>query len=717
MEPLRPEDPRQIGVYALLARIGVGGMGQVFLGRSPGGRAVAVKLIHAGLAQDPEFRARFRREITAARAVTGAFTASVIDADPDAPWPWLVTAFLPGMPLDEAVSRYGPLPVPAGYALGAGLAEALVSIHRAGVVHRDLKPANIMLTPDGPRVIDFGIARAADTGTITQTGMTVGSPAYMAPEQATTGDTGPPGDVFSLGAVLAYLLTGTAPFGQGSVPQLIYRIVHEPPQLAGVPDPDLRALLAGCLDKDPARRPTAALLLDRLTSGRPVPQGIGWLPPHVASAIAQRAALPLPQAAPPTVPASAPARRGPTRRGVLTGGAATAAVLGVAAIAAFRYANRPPPLALWTFEVPDYLSAGPLMAGGNVLAVGDQTIALDPRTGKVRWRSDIKLGRTAQPVAMDGRCFVYDGSGLNGIDAATGRHLWNEQIKTFAFEETPAAANGVVCMSASISVGGNVLLALDAATGARRWQYEAENTLETNAAASGGLFYIGSGDKLLYAIDAATGSLRWQAPTDERVASTPVVAGGLVIITTQGYEVLAFDAATGKARWKSPSLSKAANEGAMPVVAGSTVYVGAGDGTLHALDAGNGRERWRLAAEATNGSGSDPGYLTPIVAGGVAVLFDGNRTLYALDPANGNVRWRHDIVGHSGERPVAMGGVVYFAGVEGVVGLDLPTGRVRYRLDRSDLPSKLSVSASGLVAADGILYCAIGSSTVYAIRP
>ena len=226
MEPLRPQDPRQIGSYLLLARIGSGGMGEVFLARSPGGRAVAVKVIHAMLANDPEFRARFAREVAAARAVTGAFTAPVIDADPDAVRPWLATAFLPGMSLEEAVNGYGPWPPPAVYLLGVSLAEALGAIHRAGVVHRDLKPSNILLTPEGPRVIDFGIARAADAGTITHTGAAVGSPSYMAPEQATGGDTGPPGDVFSLGAVLTYAATGTAPFGGGSIPQLVYRIVH-----------------------------------------------------------------------------------------------------------------------------------------------------------------------------------------------------------------------------------------------------------------------------------------------------------------------------------------------------------------------------------------------------------------------------------------------------------------------------------------------------------
>ncbi|MBC6457335.1 serine/threonine-protein kinase [Actinomadura sp. HBU206391] len=353
MEPLRPHDPRQIGSHLLLARIGDGGMGEVFLGRSPGGRTVAVKVIHAALAGDPDFRARFRREVTAAGAVTGAFTAPVIDADPEAPLPWLVTTFLPGMSLEEAVTVYGPLPITATLVLGASLAEALISIHQAGVVHRDLKPSNIMLTPDGARVIDFGIARAADSATITQTGVAVGSPRFMAPEQATTGGTGPSGNVFSLGAVLTYAATGSPPFGDGSIPELIYRIAHQQPDLGAVSDPSLRTLIAECLEKDPDRRPPASLLVDRLLhpGGRPagpypnpqpappavphqvsqpglyqgqqtVPQGLAWLPPPIASTIALLATHPLPQSAPGAPAPASPGRppRRPDRRGGHGGG-------------------------------------------------------------------------------------------------------------------------------------------------------------------------------------------------------------------------------------------------------------------------------------------------------------------------------------------------------------------------------------------------------------
>src|SRR5690606_28925205 len=282
MSVSRPGDPRQVGPYRIVGRLGAGGMCQVLLGRSPSGRMVAVKVIHPAMAEDGDFRARFRREITAARAVGGVYTAPVVDADPDASPPWLATTFLRGMSLQDAVAAHGPLPPPAVRALGAALAEALRSVHGAGIVHRDLKPSNVMLTPEGPRVIDFGIARPSEATTLTRTGATLGTPAYMSPEQASGQPAGPPSDVFSLRAVLTYAATGVGPFGQGAVHELVYRVIHLPPYLDGVPDPGLRALIAACMEKDPARRPTPERLLEHLSAEpAPAPQGTHWLPPPV----------------------------------------------------------------------------------------------------------------------------------------------------------------------------------------------------------------------------------------------------------------------------------------------------------------------------------------------------------------------------------------------------------------------------------------------------
>jgi serine/threonine protein kinase len=291
MRELQPEDPQLIGPYRLRGRLGAGGMGRVYLGLSPGGRAVAVKVIRADLAQDAEFRARFRREVGVARRVSGLFTAPVIDADVESPVPWLATAYVRGPSLADAVSEHGPLPAASVLVLARGLAEGLSAIHAAGVVHRDLKPANVLLAEDGPRLIDFGISRAVEASALTHTGLVVGSPGFMSPEQAEGREVGPPSDVFSLGAVLAFAATGQGPFGSGSTPALVYRVVYSAPQLHLVPA-EVRPLVDRCLAKDPARRPTA----DDLLSGAAQPAA-GWLPEPVTRALT---------AASPTTTAAAP---------------------------------------------------------------------------------------------------------------------------------------------------------------------------------------------------------------------------------------------------------------------------------------------------------------------------------------------------------------------------------------------------------------------------
>jgi DNA-binding beta-propeller fold protein YncE len=280
-EELQPGDPERIGPYRVISRLGRGGMGRVFLGRSAGGRPVAVKVIRADLAADREFRARFRREVDAARKVSGLYTAPLVDADLDGPTPWLATAYVPGPSLADAVAAHGPLPPASVLMLAAGLAESLTAIHAAGVVHRDLKPANVLLADDGPRVIDFGISRAAEASSLTLAGLVVGSPGFMSPEQAEGGEVGPPSDVFSLGAVLMFAATGHGPFGAGSTAALVYRVVHGTPALDDV-SAELRALVERCLAKEPSQRPTARDLLAELGE-TDVPAG--WLPTSAISGI------------------------------------------------------------------------------------------------------------------------------------------------------------------------------------------------------------------------------------------------------------------------------------------------------------------------------------------------------------------------------------------------------------------------------------------------
>ncbi|MFJ6617657.1 serine/threonine-protein kinase [Kitasatospora sp. NPDC091335] len=291
MEALGDGDPRQVGEYRLLRRLGAGGMGRVYLGRTAGGRTVAVKLVHEQYAADREFRIRFRNEVAAARRVGGRWTAPVLDADTEGAQPWVATGYVAGPSLAIAVREFGPLPVAAVRSLGVGLAEALHAMHAQGLVHRDVKPSNVLLALDGPRLIDFGITRALDTTTaLTRSGFVAGSPGYLSPEQAGGRGTGPASDVFSLGAVLAHAATGTAPFGSGvSAAVLLYRALHEEPEL-DIPDRELHALVTDCLAKDPDRRPTPAQLRERLTTTDPAAgerlERRGWLPPAIAAALA-----------------------------------------------------------------------------------------------------------------------------------------------------------------------------------------------------------------------------------------------------------------------------------------------------------------------------------------------------------------------------------------------------------------------------------------------
>lgn len=293
MEKLAPGDPLRMGPYRLVARLGAGGMGQVFLGRTAGGRTVAVKTVRSEYAADPEFRQRFRQEVAAARLVGGRWTAPVLDADTEGGQPWVATGYVAGPSLSAAVRRFGPLPSDAVRVLGAGLAEALAAVHELGLVHRDVKPSNVLLALDGPRLIDFGIARALDaTSVLTRSGYVVGSPGFMSPEQARGDATGPAGDVFALGAVMAFAATGTAPFGEkDSAAVLLYRIVHEEPELGGITG-ELRDLVRGCLEKDPGRRPTPGQLRDRLerigAEGTRLGER-GWLPRNVSDAVARAA--------------------------------------------------------------------------------------------------------------------------------------------------------------------------------------------------------------------------------------------------------------------------------------------------------------------------------------------------------------------------------------------------------------------------------------------
>ncbi len=286
MKALAADDPRVIGEYRLQSMLGQGGMGRVYLGLSPAGRAVAIKVVHPDLARDSEFLRRFQQEVAAARAVSGIYTAPVVASGLDEIPPWLATAFVPGPSLDQVVTEHGPLPEPALWPLLAGLVEALQAIHACGVVHRDLKPANVLLAADGPRVIDFGISRAADGTALTAAGVVFGTPGYMSPEQAEGTPAGPASDMFALGCVMAYAAGGAGPFGTGTAAAVLYRVVHAEAALNGMP-PRLSEIVSGCLAKDPAARPTPRAL-SALLAGRDLgtgPSAVAFWPRSVGSLI------------------------------------------------------------------------------------------------------------------------------------------------------------------------------------------------------------------------------------------------------------------------------------------------------------------------------------------------------------------------------------------------------------------------------------------------
>jgi outer membrane protein assembly factor BamB len=741
VEALRPGDPVRIGGYLLQARLGSGGMGQVFFARSPGGMPVALKVVHPHFAGDRGFRGRFRREVEAARSVSGAFTAPVIDADPDVRLPWLATAFLPGLSLQDAVLAHGAFPAPAACALGAGLAEALDSIHRAGVVHRDLKPSNVMLGPDGPRVIDFGIAYAAEATVVTQAGHAIGSPGFLSPEQARGDDTGPASDVFSFGAVLCYAATADGPFGRATVPVLLYRVVHEPPRLDHVADAGLRVLIAACLDKDPRRRPAADELLRRLAERTPrtdVLQGTAWLPAPVAADIVRRAHQPPPVPAPGWgAPRQDETRQDETRQdetrqdaGQRDAGQRDAVARGPDGTDGSARLDRRRLLILGG-------SGAALAAGGVAAAIAAMSGGTDGKTGgrqggsasasagtrpaaapaspppthdgKVRWTHKTGAYLVSDPAVAGGIVYVGGAKGnLLALDVRTGKPRWRHRVAPAGVDVSaaPAVAGGVVYMS---SLDGG-LYALDARTGRAKWRYGAGEQVAAAAVVGGGTVYvvsqignIASGFKggYLTALHAASGAVRWRRRTKDAINSEPVLAGGVLYVPDDS--LYAFDAATGRVKWiyKNKDVHR-------PAVAGGVVYCGNFQGEeIHAIDAATGRRKWKYA---TGG----PVTARPLVAGGTVYAGNWDGDMYALDAATGTMKWQLQTNGQiqsnaalAGRDLVCFGSGVFSAG--DVYAVSAATGRPVWRHHTSK-----GIESSPAVAA-GVVYIACKNGVVYAL--
>ncbi|WP_327729831.1 PQQ-binding-like beta-propeller repeat protein [Streptomyces sp. NBC_00487] len=626
-EALEAGDPEQVGRYRIVARLGAGGMGRVYLGRSPGGRFVAVKVVRPELAEDGGFRRRFAREVAAARRVNGAFTAGVVDADPDGSPAWLATVYVPGVPLGDAVAAHGPWPQAAVFALGAGLAEALEAIHAADVVHRDLKPSNILLAADGPRVIDFGISVAGEASALTRTGTVVGTPGFMSPEQLTGKPVGPASDVFSLGAVLAFTATGAGPFGTGSGHALSFRVVYEEPDLHRLP-PGLRTLVGRCLAKEPGQRPTVTTLLHRLadtSGGRPAVTRTatepGWLPEPVATTLHSRtAAAPPPPAPPPVSPETS--EPSPTAPVPAQPGAAPPERPAPARSGEQRDVDLPPTAA----RLPSW---PPANAGARL-------------AGITRRRTLLGLGgATAAGLGFVG--WKIRGSG----SAAPGEQRWLFRAGG-SVSSAPAVAGGVVYVGSN----DHNLYALDATTGEQRWKFRTNERVGSPPAVAGRVVFAGSDDGNLYAVDAATGVRRWTFPTGGTVLSSPAVAGGVVYIGSVDKSLYAVDAATGERRWKFRTGNVVDSSAA---VADGVVLAGCRDGNLYAVDAASGEQRWKFRTGGAVAS-------SPAVAGGVVFVGSEDGNLYAVDAASGEKRWSFHTAKSLYKDPAVADGMVYVTG-------------------------------------------------------
>jgi len=642
VERPRPGDPAAIGPYRLLGRLGAGGMGEVFLGRDRGGRLAAVKVVHPGLAGDPQFRVRFAREVATARAIRAPWAVEVIDADPNAPTPWLATEYIAG----PSLAQTGPLPEDAVAGLAARLAAALAELHVLGVVHRDLKPSNVLLAADTPRLIDFGIARAVDATMITQTGLVLGTPSYMSPEQALGEPTGPESDVFSLASVLVHAATGASPFGATTTPvAMLRRIADVDPDLRGVPDA-LRAVLLPCLAKDPAQRPTAARLARDLAGHATTP----WPPPSVA------ALLPTPE---PERREPAPRPTGLLNRRTLLVGLGGLGVLGAAGVGvaswAERAGGRPAPptnrggVVRWSMQPPGVLyhlvvSDGGLYAGGD----DKRVYALDPATGRARWTFDTSSTVGALVVA-GGLCCTQDFDGLHALEAASGRLRWSH-----AYADVVAVAADVVVANIPNEIfTGRLLIGLDATAGAIRWRYSDQPQDLASVAkpvAADGRVHIAFTNRLT-TLDAHTGAVLWEHPWSGSVTAMVVTAGRVYVLVQQSvtaleHNLIAFDAASGAVNWQTD----AGPSSLWLTIDDRTVYSGFGS-RISAWDLVTGGAHWTInrdEPDLRNGMISTVG--TPAVLGDALFSFDDRKTddngrldshygVSALATADGTARW------------------------------------------------------------------------------
>ncbi|GAA2540095.1 serine/threonine-protein kinase [Streptomyces intermedius] len=674
-------------------------MGTVFLARTSSGRPVAIKLIHQQFAGDEEFRIRFRQEVAAARRVSGAFTAAVVDAAPEAEQPWMATTYIEGKTLAQHVAAAGPLDGAELRRLAIGLAEALRDIHRVGVVHRDLKPSNVVLSAEGPRVIDFGISRAADQQTLTMTGRVIGTPPFMSPEQlqAPRG-VGPASDIFSLGTLLVYAATGSGPFDADSPYMTAYQVVHEEPSLGAVPEA-LRTVVGSCLDKEPAGRPSADELLVLL---RDLPADLGGAGPTGTQAGRTRDVITQHHDALPTPVPTAVAEPGTVGTGtsvgrrlrnrwrpVLAAAVAVAAIAGgVAALqsggqaggdggdkggsVAEPGASLPEGFAPWhktvaggRADIPDELRC---VARGEALFCGGGGVVaarVHSRDGSREWTAKspgVPVQGTSLVGATDDTVLGYrfaaedapqdPRSEVVALDAESGRELWSAP--------TGAQSTAVTGRNQDAVVSGSAVLMVDAANS----RLEARN--------------------------AHSGKVTWATPFPSGTRCAPVLAG------SRPLAMCAPDAELAESKVDNPvvyPLDRASGKLGRPVaVKGPAVVVGDADGALVLL-----QEQWEGPAitgydgiARVDPASHEVAYArlkgtyagTPGMADGVVHVSGATGRITALDPATGREMWARQTAVEGASGPTAGDGALYFSSATGrVVALDPDDGKVLWSTD------------------------------------
>lgn len=663
------EHPEYAGQYRLEGRLGSGGMGVVHLSRSTSGMRLAVKVVHEEFAKDAEFRARFRQEVTAARLVSGAFTAPVVDADPEAERPWMATLYIPGPTLAAFVKRNGPVaPAQVRY-LMAGLAEALRDIHRAGVVHRDLKPSNVLLAADGPKVIDFGISRPSDSELRTETGKLIGTPPFMAPEQfRRPRSVGPAADVFAMASVLVHAATGRSPFDSDSPYIVAYQVVHDEPELTGIPA-DLLPLIQRCLAKDPDDRPTPDALMTEL---RTISASYDTQTFSAFDVERLDTAGLIPAQRRAASEESRSAGESPSRRNSGSGGrgmsriaavAATSALLIAGGVTAIQVYGGPFGDARHTASTASSVGFQPwstsLLGGTTENALAGCTYAthflfcsqrgvnaakVDPRNGLLQWSvhgdpgvDDVR--KSSHPPVLDHgvlRVVTRGGKRLEGLDPADGKSIWALDISA-AYGAFYDAADSVLLVGRDGSV-----TAVDGRTGTERWHKKLHGhslpvftTLQGSATAYATEVSGDGKHTLVSSLDPADGKLSGQHRLDGDLDVVGASASGVYLASSDAYSrtdaVLRLDLRDGTTR-RFP-LAKPL-DAAQAVVRDDVVYVLGYGGTLLAVDTGGSggseaRARpWRLETSVSDGS-------RPVVVGDRLYLSSSDGRLLAVDTERG----------------------------------------------------------------------------------